>query len=121
MKIENFQIPKSSFLSLEKDLGIIVDKILSNRNLQRLLYYPTKDALHKNALTTEQQIELFGKHIKIVPKVYVDKTVLQYVIITFDFFNLFDNRNCCRVFLCSIIEETIVAISSDSFMSLAIS
>ena len=63
-----------------------VDKILSNRNLQRLLYYPTKDALHKNALTNEQQIELFGKNIKIVPKIYVDKTVLQYVIITFDNF-----------------------------------
>ena len=25
MKIENFHMPKSSFLSLEKDLGIIVD------------------------------------------------------------------------------------------------
>ena len=86
MKIENFHMPKSSFLSLEKDLGIIVDKILSNRNLQRLLYYPTKDALHKDALNNEQQIELFGKNIKIVPKIYVDKTVLQYVIITFDNF-----------------------------------
>ena len=48
MKIENFHMPKSSFLSLEKDLGIIVDKILSNRNLQRLLYYPTTDALHRD-------------------------------------------------------------------------
>ena len=86
MKIENFHMPKSSFLSLEKDLGIIVDKILSNRNLQRLLYYPTTDALHRDVLNNEQQMELFGKYIRIVPKIYIDNTVLQYVIITFDNF-----------------------------------
>ena len=86
MKIDNFHMPKSSFLSMEKDMGIIVNKIFSNRRLQKLLYYPVKDALHRNNLTDEQVTELFGKHIKVVPKLYVDGSVLSYVLITFDNF-----------------------------------
>jgi hypothetical protein len=31
-------------------------------------------------------LELIGKNIKIVPKMYVDKTVLNYVLIAFDRF-----------------------------------
>jgi len=45
MKIESYIQPKSSFLSMEKDTGIIVNKILQDKRLQRLLYYPTKDCL----------------------------------------------------------------------------
>ena len=29
MKVERFSLPKSSFLSIEKDLNIITDKVLS--------------------------------------------------------------------------------------------
>lgn len=86
MKIEGFQIPKSSFLAKEKDMKIIVDKILANDRLKRLLYYTTKDALKRPNLTQEQSLSLFGKQIKIVPKLYVDGSVLAYIIITFDNF-----------------------------------
>ena len=30
MKIENFQIPKSSFLSIDKDTDLIISKMLKN-------------------------------------------------------------------------------------------
>ena len=30
MKIETYQYPKSSFLSLEKDMGIIVEMLMKN-------------------------------------------------------------------------------------------
>jgi hypothetical protein len=30
MKIENYQVPKSSFLSAEKDMSIIIDGMLKN-------------------------------------------------------------------------------------------
>jgi hypothetical protein len=33
MKIENYTYPKSSFLSVEKDLSIIVDRIMKNKRL----------------------------------------------------------------------------------------
>lgn len=86
MKIEGYQIPKSSFLAQEKDMGIIVDKIMKNPRLKKLLYYNTKDALDRPALTEDQSLELFGKNIKLVPKLYVDGSVLTYIIISFDNF-----------------------------------
>lgn len=79
-------MPKSSFLSIDKDLSLIIDKIMENERLQKLLYYTSKDALQQPSLTEDQKVELFGKNIKIVPKLYVDGTVLNYIIISFDNF-----------------------------------
>lgn len=78
--------PESSFLSVEKDLNLIVSKMLKNERLKRLLFYTTKDALDKPNLTEDESIELIGKNIKIVPKLYVDHSVLSYIIINFDNF-----------------------------------
>jgi hypothetical protein len=39
MRIEGYVPPKSSFLSLNKDMKILVNKILSNQRLKKLLYY----------------------------------------------------------------------------------
>lgn len=86
MKIENYQFPKSSFLSVEKDTQIIIDKVLSNPRLQKLLYYPTQNCLNEPDLTIEQKQSLFGKQIKIVPRLSVDNTVQTYLIINFDQF-----------------------------------
>ena len=86
MKIQNYSYPKSSFLSAEKDMGIIVDLIMKNDRLKKMLYYTTKDCLNKPKLTDEQTYEMFGKQIKIVPKLYVDGSVLNYIIISFDNF-----------------------------------
>ena len=54
MKIDNVKIPKSSFLSVEKDFSIIIDKILSNQRLKKLLYYTDKDCLSKPNLSEEE-------------------------------------------------------------------
>lgn len=86
MKIEGYSIPRSSFLTVDKDMGIIAKQLLSNPRLKRLLYYTTPDALNKPNLTDEQSIELFGKNIKNIPKLYVDGSVLNYIIINFDNF-----------------------------------
>ena len=86
MKITGYLQPKSSFLSVEKDMELLINKIFANQRLQKYLYYTDKDPLNKPALTSEQVLELFDKNIKIVPKIYVDRTVLQYVIVQFDNF-----------------------------------
>lgn len=86
MKIVNYEFPKSSFLSIQKDLGIITNKMMKNERLKRLLYYTTNDALDRPKLTEDQSLELFKKNIKIVPKLYIDGSVLSYVIIGFDNF-----------------------------------
>ena len=86
MKIRDDKEPKSSFLAMEKDLALITDLMLKNRRLKKLLYYTTKNALDKPDLTDDQTYELFGKNIKIVPKLYIDGSVLAYIIISFDNF-----------------------------------
>ena len=87
MKIQNYIYPKSSFLSAEKDMNIIVDRMLKNDRLKKMLYYTTKDCLDRPKVTDDQAIEMFGKNIKIVPKLYVDGSVMNYIIISFDNFS----------------------------------
>ena len=86
MRVVNYREPKSSFLSMEKDLGTIIDAFLKNKNLKKLLYYNTPSAMKKEPLDEEQSYSLVGKNIKIVPKLYIDGSVLTYVIISFDNF-----------------------------------
>ena len=91
MKKLTYQYPTSSFISIEKDMGIIVDMMLKNDRLKKLLYYTTKDALKKSPLTEDESLALLGEgdgygHIRMVPKLYVDKDVLNYIIISFDNF-----------------------------------
>ena len=86
MKIVNYEFPNSSFLSIQKDLEIISNKILKNTRLQRLLFHTTPNALDMRQLTEDEQLELFKKNIKIVPKLYIDGSVLNYIIISFDNF-----------------------------------
>ena len=71
---------------MEKDLGLITNMMIKNPRLKRMLYYTTPDCLSRQNLSDEQSLELFGKNIKIVPKLYVDNSVLNYIIISFDNF-----------------------------------
>lgn len=86
MKVVNYEQPKSSFLSIEKDLDIIINKFFQNTRLQRLLYYNRPDALSMPDLTTDQWFEVISKNIKIIPKLSVNGEVLSYIIISFDNF-----------------------------------
>ena len=86
MRIDGYHIPKSSFLSMEKDTGIIINEMLKNNRLKKLLYYTTNDAMEKPTLTEDESLSLLGTNIKIVPKLYVDGSVLNYVLINFDNF-----------------------------------
>ena len=86
MKVQNYTYPKSGFLSTEKDMNIIVDYIMKNERLKKMLFYQTRDCLDKPKLTQEETISLFGKQIKIVPKMPIDETVMSYIFISFDTF-----------------------------------
>jgi hypothetical protein len=84
--VKKMPLAKSSFLSTEKDMDLIVSAILKNERLKRLLHYTTRDALNRKNLTEDESLELFGKNIKLVPKLDVDNSVLNYLIISFDNF-----------------------------------
>ncbi len=72
-------------------MSIIVDLIMKNDRLKKMLYYTSKDCLDKPKLTDSQALDMFGKQIKIVPKLYVDGSVMNYIIISFD--NFTQNKN----------------------------
>ena len=86
MKLETYKYPHSSFLSVEKDMNLIISYIFKNDRLKKMLYYTTKDCLDKPKLTEDETLGLIGKQIKNVPKLTVDKSVLTYMIISFDNF-----------------------------------
>ena len=88
MRQEVYTYPKSSFLSTEKDMSLIVNMILKNERLKKMLHYTSRDCLSRPNLTQDESLDLFGKEIKIVPKLYVDGSVLNYIIISFDNFSL---------------------------------
>lgn len=88
MKIDRTKALKSSFLSIEKDMGLIIQEMLKNERLKKLLFYTSADALEpdKARLTPEESLSLIGTSIKNIPKIYIDNEVLNYVIINFDNF-----------------------------------
>ena len=86
MIIDKNPLPKSSFLSIEKDMHLISNMLLKNNRLKKMLYYTVPNCLDKPNLNEEQSIDMFGKNIKMVPKLYVDNSVLNYIIISFDNF-----------------------------------
>lgn len=90
MRIDNYKEPKSSFLAMEKDTNIIINKIFQNNRLKKLLYYTTPDALSQPKLTEDQSLELIDHNIKLVPKLYVDDPVYNYLFIRFN--NFFPNE-----------------------------
>ena len=86
MIIDKNPMPKSSFLSVEKDMHLISNMLLKNSRLKKMLYYTVPNCLDKHNLNEDQSIEMFGKNIRMVPKLYVDNSVLNYIIISFDNF-----------------------------------
>lgn len=82
MKVGQNFFPKSSFLSVDKDLSIIINKILSNDRLCKLLYYTEKDCLKAENLTMAQKLSMINKQIKIVPWIFIDKECPNYIIVS---------------------------------------
>lgn len=82
MKIETYKTPKSSFLAVEKDLSLIVDRMMKNERLKKLIYYSVPNALEQPSVPQEEAIKMLNSQIKIVPKVYIDKPEFCYVLIS---------------------------------------
>lgn len=86
MKIESYTFPKSSFLAIDKDMELLVNHFLKNERLLKLLYYDVPNALNQPPVPQDKALGLFGKQIKIVPKLKVDQPEFCYVVISFDNF-----------------------------------
>ncbi len=87
MKIDNTRITRSNFDSTGKDLYRIMERMLGNQNLLKLLKYSTPDALtSKEDLTEEEKSELINTQIKVVPQLPIPEEEGSYVIVGFDNF-----------------------------------
>ena len=86
MKVGKDFFPKSSFLSTDKDLSIVIEKIMGNQRLLKLLKYTEKDCQKAKDLTTAEIYGMLEKQIKIVPKLNIDTECPIFIVITFDNF-----------------------------------
>ena len=86
MKIETYTYPHSTFLAMDKDMELIVTKLLKNERLKKLLYYDVSDALKQPNVSQDKALAMFGNQIKIVPKLYIDAKNWCYINIVFDRF-----------------------------------
>ena len=87
MKVgDDFSKANSSFLIVDKDLERIAQKMLHNPRLLKLLYYTDEDCLTKPTLSAAQKIDLINKHIRIIPKLDIQKECPVFVVISFDNF-----------------------------------
>ena len=87
MKKNLYEFPKSSFLGMAKDTALIVNKILNNKNILKLLYYTGEDWKNQPDLSSSQIKSLFtSKQISNIPKIEVDKEKKNYLRITYDAF-----------------------------------
>ena len=83
MKNNTYEYPKSALLGLPKDASLIMERILSNQTILKLLAYPTRDWKKQPDVTGQQIKEMFEtKQISSVPKIKIDlegKTYLRLI------------------------------------------
>lgn len=86
MKVNLFEKQETTFATAQKDLFKLVQQLIANDKLKKLLFYQTKDALERPSLSSEETLGLIHKNIRVIPKLETDEEVEAYVIITFDNF-----------------------------------
>ena len=80
MKKNLFEYPKSSLLGMPKDASLIMERILSNQNVLKLLTYNTKDWKNKPPVTGDMIKEMFEtQQISSVPRIKVDRPEKTYL------------------------------------------
>lgn len=83
MKKNTYEYPKSSLLGMPKDAALIMERILSNQNVLKLLRYNTEDWRDKPDVSGKELREMFEtKQISSVPRIQIDapeKTYLRLI------------------------------------------
>ena len=75
----------SSFLGVPKDIAYIMNMILKNKNVGKLLWYSVPDCLHKSDIGSAEIAQMLQtEQISTKPKVKVDGDEKTYLRIAFD-------------------------------------
>ncbi|MEG0775636.1 hypothetical protein [Clostridium sp.] len=91
MRADIYKKDVTTFTTAQSDLFKIVDLLIGNDKIKKLLYYQTRDALKQKNLTDEQTLGLMNKNIRVIPQLPIDENVQSYIIIGFD--NFITNEN----------------------------
>ena len=84
MKVNTYEYPKSALLGMPKDAALIIDRILSNQNVLKLLNYGVRDQQNKPPVTKEIIKQMFEtKQISSVPRIKVDLHEKTYLRLTY--------------------------------------
>jgi hypothetical protein len=84
MKKNQYEFPKSALLGMPKDASLIMDKILSNQNVLKLLAYGTRDWKDRPRVDNSMIKEMFEtKQISSVPKIKIDRPEKTYLRLTY--------------------------------------
>lgn len=84
MKVNTFEYPKSALLGMPKDAALIMQKITSNQDILKLLYYGVKDWKSKPTIDQVKLAEMFETNqISAVPKIKIDKPEKTYLRLTY--------------------------------------
>lgn len=75
------------FSQAGKDLQLILEKLIENENIAKLLYYGEKDALSKPNLTPTVKLSMINDYIRAVPVLPKDYEAKNYIIVQFDSFS----------------------------------
>lgn len=86
MKRDMIEPERSGFFGVPKDLALIMRKIVSDKEIAKLLYHNTPDCLGPEyEVTTEQLEEMLENHqISALPRIKTDKFKRTYLTINFD-------------------------------------
>ena len=84
MKKNTFEYSKSALLGIPKDASLIMQKILSNQTILKLLAYGTRDWESRPAVNGNMIKEMFEtKQISSVPKIKVETPEKTYLRLTY--------------------------------------
>lgn len=80
MKKNTYEFPKSALLGMPKDAALIMQRILSNQRVLKLLAYGVRDWESQPPVTSQQIKEMFDtEQISAVPKIRIDKHEKTYL------------------------------------------
>lgn len=83
----NSSISAMNFSQIGKDLQLIMEKIVTNDQLAKLLYYGEKDAVKKENLSADIKLSMVNDYVRVVPVLPKDLEAKNYIIVQFDNFS----------------------------------
>lgn len=78
--------PTMNFSQVGKDLQLILEKLITNENIAKLLYYGQKDALSQEPLSADIKLSMMNDYIRVVPVLPKDYEAKNYILVQFDGF-----------------------------------